>query len=121
MGDVASFARLLHDRNTTMFTETLFHIGGLVFTVGHVLWAMITIAVAFLLLRLVKAAIHRRAKRDMDQRSATAFGIPPCEVRRMGGHHHHRAASAGHEHHLPGSGLCGLVGGLGHRDPADLQ
>jgi small-conductance mechanosensitive channel len=69
MGDVASFARLLHDRNTTMFTETLFHIGGLVFTVGHVLWAMITIAVAFLLLRLVKAAMHRRAKGDMDQRS----------------------------------------------------
>lgn len=52
-----------------MFKETLFHVGDHIFTVGHVLWAVITIVIAFLLLRLVKVGMQRRAKGDKDQRS----------------------------------------------------
>ncbi|MBK8580552.1 MAG: mechanosensitive ion channel domain-containing protein [Flavobacteriales bacterium] len=52
-----------------MFKETLFHIGDRDFTVGHILWAVITVVIAVLLLRLIKAAIHSRAKGDHEQRS----------------------------------------------------
>lgn len=52
-----------------LLNDVLFRLGDKVFTVGHVLMAVVTLVLALLLLRLVKAAVHRRAKGDRAQLS----------------------------------------------------
>lgn len=49
--------------------DVIFHLGSYDLTVGHLVWALVTVLIAMLLLRLVKVGIARRAKGDKDQRT----------------------------------------------------